>query len=58
MKPARASSSQRRKDINVLLSYTDTQLDHMIISALIDAALRLLPPDDTPEGRLETKETM
>ena len=47
-----------KPDVNVLLSYIDTQLDRMIISALIEAALRLLPPDDTPEGRLEAKEIM
>ncbi|KAJ5559501.1 hypothetical protein N7513_001900 [Penicillium frequentans] len=47
-----------KPDTNVLLSYIDTQLDHMIISALIEAALRLLPPDDTPGGRLEAKEIM
>jgi hypothetical protein len=47
-----------KPDVNVLLSYIDTQLERMIISALIEAALRLLPPDDTPEGRLEAKEIM
>ncbi|KAJ5712952.1 uncharacterized protein N7483_010133 [Penicillium malachiteum] len=45
-------------DVNMLLSHIETQLDHMVISALIEAALRLLPPDDTPEGRLEAKERM
>jgi hypothetical protein len=47
-----------KPDVNMLLSFIDTQLDHMIISALIEAALRLLPPADTPEGRLEAKEIM
>ncbi|KAJ5760882.1 hypothetical protein N7520_008038 [Penicillium odoratum] len=48
----------KKPDVNMLLNYIDTQLDHMVISALIEAALRLLPPDDTPEGRLEAKERM
>ncbi|KAJ5547544.1 hypothetical protein N7513_004778 [Penicillium frequentans] len=48
----------KKPDVNMLLRYIDTQLDHMVISALIEAALRLLPPDDTPEGRFEAKERM
>ena len=45
-------------DVDVLLGRIDTQLDRTVVSALIEAALRLLPPDDTIEGRLEAKERM
>ena len=44
-----------KPDVNMLLECIDTQLDRMIISALIEAALRLLPPDNTIEGRAEAK---
>lgn len=47
-----------KPDVNMLLGCIDTPLDRMIISALIEAALRLLPPDNTPEGRAEAKERM
>lgn len=33
-----------------IIRQTKTQLDHAIVSALIDAALRLLPLDNTPHG--------
>jgi hypothetical protein len=45
-----------KPDINVLLSYINTQLERMIILALIKATLRLLPPNNIPKGRLEAKE--
>ena len=47
-----------KPDVDMLLRRIDTQLDHGVISALIEAALRLLPPDETPEGRLKVKERM
>lgn len=43
-------------NVDMILRRIDTQLDHGVISALIEAALRLLPPENTPEGRLEAKE--
>lgn len=33
-----------------IISKTKTQLDYDIVSAIIEAALRVLPPDNTPEG--------
>ena len=33
-----------------IITQTKTQLDHAIVSALIDAALRLEPPDNTTQG--------
>ncbi|KAJ5559520.1 hypothetical protein N7513_001919 [Penicillium frequentans] len=47
-----------KPDVDMLLRYVNTQLDNMIISALIEAALRLLPPENTPEGKAEAKERM
>ena len=44
-----------KPDVDMLLRRIDTQLDHGVISALIEAALRLLPPDETPEGKGERK---
>ncbi|GAA3304362.1 hypothetical protein GCM10020218_103770 [Dactylosporangium vinaceum] len=45
-----------KPDVNMLLRCIDTQLDHRVISALIEAALRLLPPDNTIEGKAEAKQ--
>jgi hypothetical protein len=42
-----------KPDVEMLLSYVDTHLDNTVISALIEAALRLLPPESTPEGKAE-----
>lgn len=47
-----------KPDVDMLLGRIDTQLDRMIVLALIEAALRLLPPDNTPEGRAEAKKKM
>ncbi|CDM38413.1 Zinc finger, C2H2 [Penicillium roqueforti FM164] len=47
-----------KPDVNMLLRRIDTQLDTMVISALIEAALRLLPPDNSPNGRAEAEERM
>lgn len=47
-----------KPDVDMLLRRIDTHLDRAVISALIEAALRLLPHDNTPEGRLEAKERM
>ncbi|OJJ42651.1 hypothetical protein ASPZODRAFT_28978 [Penicilliopsis zonata CBS 506.65] len=44
-----------RPDVDLLLQYVHTQLDRAIVSALIEAALRTLPPDTTPEGKAESK---
>lgn len=44
-------------DSDILLKHIDTPLDHMVVSALIEAALRLLT-DNTPEGKLEAKARM
>lgn len=43
----------KNPNVDMLLGYIDTQLDHPVISALIEAALRLLPPEITPEGGAE-----
>ncbi|CAG7925969.1 unnamed protein product [Penicillium olsonii] len=47
-----------KPDVEMLSGHIETQLDHGVISALIEAALRLLPHDNTAEGRLEAKERM
>ncbi|KAI9045748.1 zinc finger protein [Aspergillus affinis] len=47
-----------KPDVDMLLRRIDTQLDTMVISALIEAALRLLPPDNSPNGRAEAEERM
>lgn len=47
-----------KPDVDMLLRCIDTQLDTMVISALIEAALRLLPPDNSPSGRAEAEERM
>ncbi|KAJ5194077.1 hypothetical protein N7491_001413 [Penicillium cf. griseofulvum] len=47
-----------KPDVDMPLRRIDTQLGHGVISALIEAALRLLPPESTPEGKLEAKERM
>ncbi|KAF4633640.1 hypothetical protein G7Y89_g4481 [Cudoniella acicularis] len=40
----------RRPTVDDILRHTETELDNSIVSALIAAALRLLPIDDTPHG--------
>ncbi|KAK1145670.1 hypothetical protein N8T08_003906 [Aspergillus melleus] len=45
-------------DVNMLLQRVHTELDASVISALIEAALRLLPPDNSPKGRAEAKDKM
>lgn len=35
---------------SIIIARTRTTLDHDIVSAILEAALRLLPPDSTPEG--------
>lgn len=47
-----------RPDVEMLLSRVSTQLDNSIISALIEASLRLLPPESTSEGKAEAIERM
>ena len=36
--------------VDSIITQTNTQLDYAIVSALMDAALRLEPPDNTPQG--------
>lgn len=47
-----------KPDVDTLLRHINTQLDHMIVAALIEAALRLLPPDNTPEGKERLQKKM
>ncbi|KAE8404960.1 hypothetical protein BDV37DRAFT_246188 [Aspergillus pseudonomiae] len=47
-----------KPDVDTLLRHINTQLDHMIVAALIEAALRLLPPDNTPEGKERMQKKM
>lgn len=42
-------------DVDMLLRHVNTGLDRAIVEALIRAALRLLPHDGTPEGKIETQ---
>ncbi|RAH55915.1 hypothetical protein BO85DRAFT_489905 [Aspergillus piperis CBS 112811] len=48
----------RKPDVDMLLQHVDTWLDHTVVSALIEAALRLLPPANTPEGKIEAAQRM
>ncbi|KAB8242946.1 hypothetical protein BDV35DRAFT_396301 [Aspergillus flavus] len=47
-----------KPDVDTLLRHINTQLYHMIVAALIEAALRLLPPDNTPEGKERLQKKM
>lgn len=46
----------RKPTVDSILSKTKTTLDHAIIAALITAALRLVPVDNTPKGIEARKE--
>ncbi|RAL09374.1 uncharacterized protein BO97DRAFT_374795 [Aspergillus homomorphus CBS 101889] len=48
----------KNPDVETLLNYVNTRLDNTVISALIEAALRLLPPESTPEGKAKAIERM
>jgi len=45
-----------KPDVDMLLRCIDTQLDTGVILALIEATLRLLPPNNSPIGRAEAEE--
>lgn len=41
-----------------IIRITKTRLDENIVSAILEGALRVLPPDNTPDGIAKRKETM
>lgn len=48
----------KKPDVDMLLQHVNTRLDRAIVSALIEAALRLLPPAETLEGKIEAAKAM
>lgn len=45
-------------DVEMLLKYVDTKLDHEVVSYLVEAALRLVPPNKTLEDASEARMKM
>lgn len=45
-------------DAHTIITITRTALNPDIVSAILEGALRLLPPDNTPEGKIARREKM